>query len=889
MITIIINNMSFLQYRQSFSRHFSKKTILSITLYLGCALFCLFSYAEETIGLAQKKEESVSTSKTGKSAYSDSELEQLFPGYVVDEVIQDTKEKLPSSVVETEISDKDDIEYDHDQQNEIIEDRDEVSEEVIIEFYETDKETFENDVNIEEGVSDNENVIPENVEVQSDIEVLGTQQKLPSFKINLKRSSTTISRDQIERQQAANVMELMESMAGITAAGGARTSGQGFNIRGFSDNEDILIQIDGARQNFERYRYGSGVDIEPELLQQVEVIRGNSVRTAGSGTVGGAVIMETKNARDILYPGQKAGLKLKTSYLDNNNQKKASVTAYAQPLKFADAILNIVKNDSNDITLPDKTRLPDSKSNQFGAIAKVGIFQLDYDIDLSYRYSDESSLEASDATGGLDGVPVKRDKLTRSPTININFDPEPLWLNLDLSIAYNDQSVKDLFIEGSREGETDLVDYKIINIELKNRSDFSIGSVLGMFDYGLQYNREVRDFLRIDIDGDFDFVDSQPPGKKLSYGGFIDSEFIWKNLAINAGVRYDEYSVTAGGNTVAVLQDQNRSLENGFDTINYGTGLSYRPLGGPLQFFYNYSTSFRAPLIDEYYAVGSTSRCQSFSSFAPQPEQGATPPFIYFLTILPAWQADPFNNLKASCGNFYEPEKSQTHEIGFSADWSNLFDGSADFTSKVTFFLIETTNLIESIYQNTVTGEISQPGEETRWGMEVEMNYDSDTWFSSLAVSVLGGDILYNYFDNNSNETIQARSDEDRGATDLFDVPGDTISLTLGRHVPSHFFEYGYRLHLSGSRIASNVDTDNTIPGCPNSTFFTIPSCIPKEELGGYATHELFFKWEPTDHIRAGLNIKNLTNKQYSTQGFGTTGVHAAGRDIRVFFEYTFR
>ena len=750
----------------------------------------------------------------------------------------------------------------------------------------------------------------------TEMEVLGTDIELPGLDIDLTKSSTTMGRQEIERRQASTLMELVDNIAGISGVGGVRSGSQGFNIRGFSSNEDILKIVDGARQNFERYRYGNGLDIDPDLVQQIEVIRGNSVRTAGYGTIGGAVITKTKNARDLLEPGEKFGLDLKMSYWDNNNQKKGSVTAYAQPFKNADALINIIKNDSNDVTLPDGSRLENSESKQFSGLAKVSIFSLDYNIDIGYRYSDENVAEpfdAFDVPNGIGGL-VRRTKITRSPTMNLNWNPESDWLNLDATIAYNDQFVQDKDSTFAN-GGTDKVTYKILNLELKNRSQFFLGSVDSQIDYGVQFNRERRDYKRFFPNtGVAVFNEAQPPGEKKSYGAYLDTEFNLADWTVNSGVRFDNYSVSTGGLTAEALRDQGREdlLTNDFnDLINFGAGLSYQPRQGPLTIFYNYGQSFRVPLIDELYTLGSGgfSRCSVFSTFQQRPEPPAPGGAPYTLStgattnnlfvaiadyttfILPAYQSNPFRDELGSCAGFYEPETTETHELGLSLNWGDLFNSNGELTSKLTYYRIRTDNLIESIFENSVTGEISQPGVENREGWELELNYESNTWFGSLAMSILDGSIEFNYFDNNIDTRVRALNPSDREPVDLFSVPGDTLNLTLGRRHPEHSFEYGYRLSITGPRLELTGTENPDIPECGTTTTILspIPTCNEVEEQGGFTLHNLFFRWQPFDNTQVGLTINNLTNKRYQLPGFaGALGVTAAGRDVRFTIEHQF-
>jgi len=740
---------------------------------------------------------------------------------------------------------------------------------------------------------DSELVSEQKVEVLPDLEVIGIEDSSAILSIDRTKSSTIIGLDEIRRRQAGSIMELVDGVAGLTVEGGVRSNGMNFNIRGFSNNEDILKIVDGARQNFERYRYGSGLDIDPALLKQVEVIRGSNIRTAGAGTIGGAVILETKNARDLLSPGEIWGARIKQSHRNNNDQNKTSVSFYAQPLDFADILVNGIYNDSNDITLADGETEENSSQKQKSVLTKIGLFGDEFDLDLGFRWSDETALEPFDAVAGFGvGGNVIRTRRTKSPTANLNWDPESEWINIDASAAYNDQFVMD---EDSAiaAGGTDIVTYKITNLELRNTSIFLLGAVEGQVEFGLQANRERREYIRISQAGLAGFNETQPPGEKESYGAYLQTDLNWQSWSLTGGVRYDDYLISAGGLTEQALIAQGRESlkENGFEQIGFSAGLDFQPYKGPVTLFYNYSEAFRAPLINEFYGLGSLSHCSKFNIFESKPvaptSGGIAALLNYNNVTLPAWLANPFNANKASCAGLFDPETATTHELGFSTQWLNDLD--IDLTTKVTYFQIRTDNLIESIYQNSVTGEVSQDGEEYREGWELEVSFDSNRWFGSMAISLLEGYVDYHYYDNNVDTRVQPLAAGIDSKIDLFNVPGDSLNMTIGYRLPKHSLEFGYRLKAVSSRnTVIGIDTSRS--GCGDvGTFTTVPACQIIEKQSGYATHSLFMTWQPFKDINVGLTVTNLTNKEYTTQGSGgSTGLLAAGRDIRLSIEQTF-
>lgn len=755
---------------------------------------------------------------------------------------------------------------------------------------------------------------PENDETGSgelsEIEVYGEKTRLPSFQIDRTQSSTKISIEEIKRRNAIDVMELIEDIPGISAVGGVRGGSKGFTIRGFSDNEDILTVIDGARQNFERYRSGSEIDITPNLLQEIEVIRGSNVRYGGTGTLGGAVIMKTKNARDLLEPGEQAGLEFKTAYFTNNNQKTGGFTAFAQPVSFADVLFNITKESSNDVTQPDGDRLDDSSTKKLSSLIKLGLFGEQYELDLGYRLSDQSLLEPFNQfeEGNTSFIFARRQKTTRSPTANFKWEPDSDLINIHGSYAYNDQLVEDkesTLISGG----TDRIGYKILNIELLNRSNLVLGPVNGKVDIGTQYSRERRSYVRELPNGITGFNEAQPPGEKLSYGAFLDASASWRNVTLDFGFRYDEYDVTAGGASEEALLRQGNDTTDSFDAWNFGTGISYQPASGPLTLFYNYKQSFRVPLIDQLYAKGTASNCSGFSEFiqTDDPSRPVIADFLFlpggginlnatedFQNALTEFLNQPDAVANATCIGFYEPETSNTHEIGFSMNWDNLFKTNGTINSKLTYYQIRTDHILESIYQDSVTNEVSQPGKEYREGFEVELSYDSDTWFTNFSISTIDGYIAYNFFENNrfftSDPSLTAAdiSVLDTGKNSLFNIPGDSLSLSLGYKLQNYNMEYGYRLRVIGNRRIS-TGINNSIAGCGNLTTLTIAVCNDFTEQAGYSLHNIFASWQPHDSVRIGITMNNITNKLYFTDGFsGGQGNIAAGRDFRMNIDWRF-
>jgi hemoglobin/transferrin/lactoferrin receptor protein len=125
---------------------------------------------------------------------------------------------------------------------------------------------------------------------------------------------SVIARPEIERLQAQDIRDLVRYEPGVTVTGdGARFGLDGFNIRGMQGNR-IQVRIDGVPMP-DGFSVGSfsnaGRDqIDPELVERLEILRGPASALYGSDALGGIVTLTSRDARDLLpEPGQAMALR----------------------------------------------------------------------------------------------------------------------------------------------------------------------------------------------------------------------------------------------------------------------------------------------------------------------------------------------------------------------------------------------------------------------------------------------------------------------------------------------------------------------------------------------------------------------------------------------------
>jgi len=107
-------------------------------------------------------------------------------------------------------------------------------------------------------------------------------------------SSSLITRDDIERQQAGSVPELLQRLAGVSVtSNGGRGKSTSVSIRGTSDKH-VLVLIDGIRVGSATSGSAALQSIPVEQIERIEVVRGPRSSLYGSEAMGGVIQIFTR-------------------------------------------------------------------------------------------------------------------------------------------------------------------------------------------------------------------------------------------------------------------------------------------------------------------------------------------------------------------------------------------------------------------------------------------------------------------------------------------------------------------------------------------------------------------------------------------------------------------
>ena len=724
-------------------------------------------------------------------------------------------------------------------------------------------------------------------EIVDEIEVFADDLR---YEIELDRlqSANILGVEAIQRVQSSDVYDLLSSMPGVEIQGGITTGGKSFSIRGFGDNEDVLVQIDGVTQNFEKYRAGTGVEIEPELLKEIAVFRGGTSVAQGAGYLGGVVQMETKDARDFLEDDRVGGT-IRWGWKNNNDEQFRSYTFYALPVDGIDVLINQVSRLTNDLTQPNGESFDNSDEQQESLLAKIEKYTVDSILSYSFRNSKDEGIEPFDLVSNCNSASISdtlcrdmfRDTKENAHSFRGQYNPESSIVDLDFVVGYIDKSVTEQTSIGNGFVKDDPVEsiqhfeYDIWNFNLKNISEFDFQNLSSRWTYGFQATSEKR-ISKKELQGEFEEYKPQPSGLKVTKAVYLDSVFELDEWRLQFGLRHDRYAVSSEDDEVMAFTIErfgDKKIEFSKTTPSFNVDYTFKDH----TVFYRYSEAFRAPLVSQYFSPSSnfssdaTGTCAGFSEVLVQPSRddfpGGLTGLMQFNTALSEYENAP-DSLKYAnffCGDVYVPEESKTSEVGILSEWFVMSNEMGGLQTKLTYFEIKRFNKLNSLFQDPQTLLVSQPNKEERHGYEAEINYLGMNGFMvSLGYSNLRG-------------VREELIDGVYYAADLRAPPGDSLNLHISSGLDHFNLNGRVGLLIRGVKsrlVDQNQDARLSIE---DANFLSIP---------GYSVYDVYSSIKVDNQWSFKFSINNLFNREYQLRGFGGgIGNVSMGRDVRASFE----
>ncbi|MBL4720602.1 MAG: TonB-dependent hemoglobin/transferrin/lactoferrin family receptor [Alphaproteobacteria bacterium] len=662
------------------------------------------------------------------------------------------------------------------------------------------------------------------------ISVTATRNPIKSFEYP--GMVTVVGRAEIQSRQASTPADLLNFVPNVEFSGGPRRTGETPSIRGF-DGADVIIMLDGARQN-----YGSAHDgrffVDPALLKRVEVLRGTASSLYGSGGTGGVIEFRTVDAEDLLEPGETAGVSTSVGYQTVNREPTATLRAFGRPAEGLDFVGSITKRISGSIELGDGEKLDQTDDDIISGLAKASYSFADFHRIEGAFVSFRNKAEEPNVGQGAGGSDIVQKDI-RSDTSRLSYsyeNPMNNWLDLDLTAYYTETQADELRLDGNGAGPQGQLlkrDVDTLGGRLDNRSRLVFSDDIAMtLTYGGEYYQDSQDGA-----ADAAERDGVPDAEASFYGVFAQSEITLANpfgdgtgeFLFIPGIRYDNYETTS------TLASDNKS-----DQVSPRLGLTYMPTDW-LMVFSNYGSAFRAPTFDELFLTG--------VHFQIPVGAGVTNRFV----------TNP--NLK--------PQRTRTVEVGGGLSFDNVMRRNDHFEVKSSYFRIKGEDFIDlSVNQPALfvacnpfipgncdgTTTSDNVANAKLWGVEIELSYESDRLLFAFGFSKLDG----------VNEATGAK---------LGVLTPNEYTFNTGVKLPEIDAIVGWRMLL-----ADKFDNVNSAA----------------DARDGFAVHDLYFTWEPKDKdwrgFRLDVGLDNIFDKSYSRV---FTDANEAGRNFKTLVSYSYK
>jgi hemoglobin/transferrin/lactoferrin receptor protein len=163
------------------------------------------------------------------------------------------------------------------------------------------------------------------------VEVVGVADRLARSVEQTAASVSVIGRDEIERNAATSLRDVLRYEPGVTVESSAGRFGLGdIGIRGIGGNR-VLMLVDGIplpdSYRVGRFSNASRNQFDLALLQRIEILRGPASALYGSDALGGVVAMTTVDPADFIVAGAGVGGEVGGGYANARDGWTASAVA----------------------------------------------------------------------------------------------------------------------------------------------------------------------------------------------------------------------------------------------------------------------------------------------------------------------------------------------------------------------------------------------------------------------------------------------------------------------------------------------------------------------------------------------------------------------------------
>lgn len=641
---------------------------------------------------------------------------------------------------------------------------------------------------------------------------------------------STLRQDDINRIGPSRLENLLVGVPGVWFQERSDSPETSINIRGLQDFGRVAVIVDGARQNFQRTGHNANGSflLDPELLAGVDIVRGPVANIYGSGAIGGVASFRTKDADDILRPGQNFATQLHGALASNPSNPLGSAFAAAHLGPNVDVIAGGSTRHNGDYKDGNGDVIPNTGYDLASGLAKITVRPAE-----GHQFKLSGITEDSRYKTGQFVVPppaqpesVYDTKLTThiASARWTYHRPEDRFFDFDGNVYWTQTLQEQVKIRGSSNAITGSVgDFRSFKIDttgfdVHNTSRFDTGALRHAVTYGGDY---FVDHVNVtDPTGTGDLF--TPNGQRTVSGSFVQWKANYESwLELIGAARYDSYELN-GGNVTTDGDRVSPKMTVGITPLPWFT------------IYGTYAEGYRAPSLTETIVVG------------------AHPPFASFPGAPAGFTFVPNPNLR--------PEVGKNKEIGVNIRQDGLFTKGDKLRFKANVFRNDLDNYIELVafgpinlwgipsfeqYQNLTNARLE--------GAEFEGSYDAGAWFAQIAGSHVTGK-------------------EASTGIPLASIPPDKLALTFGMR----FFDRKLTALVRWIGVADKKASD-----IPDRDSSGSPDFLP---TSGYGLVNFYLGYQHSQDTLLSFGVDNVFDRYYVPYMAESANRAFAGPGIRFKF-----
>ncbi|MGL1956789.1 MAG: TonB-dependent hemoglobin/transferrin/lactoferrin family receptor [Colwellia sp.] len=448
-------------------------------------------------------------------------------------------------------------------------------------------------------------------------------------------SVSVITSDTIDEQLVHDIADLIRYEVGVNVVNsGSRFGNSSIAIRGISGNR-IVTEIDGvpvAEQfNIGSYSNSGRSTIDPELIKQVEILKGPASSTYGSDAIGGVISFVTKKPTDLLSQTEKEFyLSLKTGYYSVDDSQLVSLnTAFGNNTSSALISASFRKGHEFDNNA-NSDIAPDTQDNETRSFLAKYYLNLSDNHELSFSY-DYFKREAQTDIQSILGLgrfssttALQGDDETSRKGLSVNYDfvLDHDWLEGGV-IRFYDQSTdtKQLSDEARTSRGTNyqydrdfFFKQDITGLRLNFYTNVNSAALTHHIGYGFEYSKAETEELRMGLQTNVDTNTSTniilsevfpvrdfPISEVEETGIYFNDEITIEGTAITIipAIRYDNYKLSPIVDSIYLADNPDQTVVSiSEDSFSPKLSVVYQ-VNDNAKFYLQYVKGFRAPPFED--------------------------------------------------------------------------------------------------------------------------------------------------------------------------------------------------------------------------------------------------------------------------------------------------